>query len=123
MKLSLLPSRPPFLLSSLSVPDIPDATRQESRSISNPELLNCIGNQDVFYDLYIKLTNRAIDAYVKAGRRKFALRLHGSLAALDVLVTTVVHLNPSHGSHSQPPRSIGFCSSNIFITASSLRTT
>jgi hypothetical protein len=42
-----------------------------------------------FYDIYVKLTNRAIDAYVKAGRRKFALRLHGSLAAMDVLVMTV----------------------------------
>jgi hypothetical protein len=39
--------------------------------------------------MYVKMTNRAIDAYVKAGRRKFALRLHGSLAALDVLVTTL----------------------------------
>jgi len=77
--------------------------------------------QTAVYDIYVKLTNRAIDAYVKAGRRKFALRLHGSLAALDVLVTTVVPLLPSHGLHSQSPRSIAFCHSNIFIVASSLR--
>jgi hypothetical protein len=44
------------------------------------------------------MTNRAIDAYVKAGRRKFALRLHGSLAALDVLVTIVIPLIPSYRS-------------------------
>ena len=76
-----------------------------------------------FYDIYVKLTNRAIDAYVKAGRRKFALRLHGSLAAMDVLVMTVVPspLIPSHRSRSQSPKSLAFRPSNIFITASSLR--
>jgi hypothetical protein len=76
-----------------------------------------------FYDIYVKLTNRAIDTYVKAGRRKFALRLHGSLAAMDVLVMTVVPspLIPSHRSHSQPPKSLAFRPSNIFIAASSLR--
>ena len=60
--------------------------------ISNPELLECLGNQTAFYDLYIKRTNHAIDAYVKAGRRKFAVKLHGSLAALDVSVINVVPL-------------------------------
>lgn len=76
-----------------------------------------------FYDIYVKLTNRAIDAYVKAGRRKFALRLHGSLAAVDVLVMTVVpsRLISSHRSHSQSPKSIAFRPSNIFVIASSLR--
>jgi trafficking protein particle complex subunit 10 len=67
-----------------SVSVIPNEARRESRTISNSELLKCLGDQAAFYDLYIKLTNRAIDTYVKAGRRKFALRLHGSLAALDV---------------------------------------
>ena len=69
-----------------SVTVVPDKSKRESQVISNPELLECLGNQTAFYDLYIKLTNRAIDAYVKAGRRKFAVKLHGSLAALDVLV-------------------------------------
>jgi len=55
----------------------------------------------VFYDIYVKLTNRAIDAYVKAGRRKFALRLHGSLAAMDALVMTVAP-NPLIPSHRSP---------------------
>jgi hypothetical protein len=69
-----------------SVTVVPDKSKRESQVISNPELLECLGNQTAFYDLYIKLTNRAIDTYVKAGRRKFAVKLHGSLAALDLLV-------------------------------------
>jgi hypothetical protein len=40
----------------------------------------------------VGLTNRAIDMYVKAGRRKFALKLHGSLAALDVYVISLLRL-------------------------------
>jgi hypothetical protein len=82
--LGLLPSRPPFSLSLPSAPIVPDRTRQESHSITNSEFLKCLEDQTAFYDMYVKMTNRAIDAYVKAGRRKFALRLHGSLAALDV---------------------------------------
>ncbi|KAH9180489.1 trafficking protein particle complex subunit 10 [Lactarius sanguifluus] len=79
-----LPSKPPFSMSLPSVPVAPQEARRESRIISNSELLKCLGDRTAYYDLYIKLTNRAIEAYVKAGRRKFALRLHGSLAALDV---------------------------------------
>ncbi|KAI0288169.1 trafficking protein particle complex subunit 10 [Russula brevipes] len=84
IQLGLLPSRPPFSLSLSNVPIVLDDARRESRSVSNPELVKCLEDQTAFYDLYIKLTNRAIDAFVKAGRRKFAVRLHGSLAALDV---------------------------------------
>ncbi|KAH9966604.1 trafficking protein particle complex subunit 10 [Russula dissimulans] len=84
IQLGHLPSRPPFSLSLPSAPAVQDEGPPESRLISNPELLKCSGDQTTFYDLYVKLTNRAIDVYVKAGRRKFALRLHGSLAALDV---------------------------------------
>lgn len=106
-----------------SVPVVPQEARRESRIISNPELLKCLGDQAVYYDLYIKLTNRAIEAYVKAGRRKFALRLHGSLAALDVLVGTLSSSTPSHGSHLQSPRPIEVCPSNIFVAASPLFST
>ncbi|KAI0306635.1 hypothetical protein B0F90DRAFT_1691802 [Multifurca ochricompacta] len=84
IQLGLLPSRPPFSMSSPGVPALPVDAKRESRIISNSELLKCSADQTAFYDLYTKLTNRAIDTYVKAGRRKFALRLHGSLAALDV---------------------------------------
>ena len=97
-----LPSRPPFSLSLPSAPAVQDEEPLESRLISNPELLKCLGDQTTFYDLYVKLTNRAIDVYAKAGRRKFALRLHGSLAALDLLVTIVaimIHLTNSPPSH------------------------
>src|SRR5258708_2874278 len=106
-----------------SVPVVPQVARRESRVISNPELLKCLGDQAAYYDLYIKLTNRAIEAYVKAGRRKFALRLHGSLAALDVLVGTLSSSTPSHGSHLQPPRPNEICPSNIFVATSPLFST
>lgn len=52
--------------------------------ISNTEVVASLEDRDVFYELYIRTTNRAIDMYAKAGRRKFALKMHGSLAALDV---------------------------------------
>ncbi len=97
IQLGVLPCRPPFSLTLPSVAVVPDKSRRESHVISNLELLECLGNQTTFCGLYTKLTNRAIDAYVKAGRRKFAVKLHASLAALDVLVTIVVP-DPSHGS-------------------------
>ena len=54
--------------------------------ISQPELLTALEDKEAFYSLYVGLTNRAIDLYAKAGRGKFALKLHGCLAALDVYV-------------------------------------
>lgn len=123
IRMGFLPSQLPFSMSLSSFPVTPDEARRESRTISNPELLKCLGDRPAFYDLYIKLTNRAIDAYVKAGRRKFALRLHGSLAALDVLVMVLVPLTSSHESYFQSPRSINLCPSNIFLATSSLRAT
>ena len=110
-------------MSLSSVPVVSPEARRESRIISNLELLKCLGDQTTYYDLYIKLTNRAIETYVKAGRRKFALRLHGSLAALDVLVGTLPFSTPSHGSRLQPPRPIKVCPSNIFVAASPLFST
>jgi hypothetical protein len=106
-----------------SAPAIPQGARRESRIISNPELLKCLEDRTEYYDLYIKLTNRAIEMYVKAGRRKFALRLHGSLAALDVLVATSPSSTLSHGSLLQPPRSPKVCPSNIFVATSPLLST
>lgn len=55
-----------------------------SSHISRAEILSAIKDQAAFYDLYIDLTNRAIDTYAKGNRRKFAVMLHGKLAALDV---------------------------------------
>jgi hypothetical protein len=49
------------------------------------ETLNTATNDgEAFYKLYIAVTNRAIDLYAKSGRRKFALKLHGNLAALEL---------------------------------------
>jgi hypothetical protein len=58
--------------------------RSSARRISNHEIMLAIGGKEAFYDLYCATSNRAIDMYVKAGRRKFALKLHGFLAALDM---------------------------------------
>ncbi|KAL1742258.1 trafficking protein particle complex subunit 10 [Schizophyllum fasciatum] len=62
----------------------PAAATQSATKISNRELQSAIDDSNLFYDLYIRTTKAAIDMYAKAGRRKFALKLHGSLAALDV---------------------------------------
>ena len=52
--------------------------------ITRKELLEAIESQDRFDALYVELTKRAIDMYASAGRRKFARKMHGSLAALDL---------------------------------------
>ena len=76
-----LPPKPPFSpISSLSIPNQTTAGER----VTNADILSAIENADLFYDLYVATTNRAIDMYTQAGRRKFALRLHGSLAALDL---------------------------------------
>jgi hypothetical protein len=48
------------------------------------DFLKSLEDPASFYELYIAITNRAIDLHAKAGRKKFALRLHGDLAALDM---------------------------------------
>ncbi|KDQ60741.1 hypothetical protein JAAARDRAFT_172897 [Jaapia argillacea MUCL 33604] len=82
VRLGHLPPRPPF--SSVSPTVTPDTATFPKDNISNPELTLALNGAEVFYDLYVRITNRAIDLFKRAGRRKFALRLHGSLAALDV---------------------------------------
>ncbi|EGO20910.1 hypothetical protein SERLADRAFT_452051 [Serpula lacrymans var. lacrymans S7.9] len=82
-----LPSKLPFSLSLPSVPTPPTSSaekRKSSQRISQSDIISAIGDRELFYDLYITTCNRAIDLYAKAGRRKFALKLHGALAALDV---------------------------------------
>ncbi|KAI0665103.1 trafficking protein particle complex subunit 10 [Cubamyces menziesii] len=81
-----LPIRPPF---SLSLPSNYNTAKESqvkdaSQSLSNAELASALLNKEAFYELYVSVTNRAIELYANAGRRKFALKLHGSLAALDV---------------------------------------
>ena len=89
IKEGYLPSKPPFSLvipTPTVVSSSPDTLNKRSSeySISKAEIISAIGDKDVFYDLYTTISNRAIDMYVKAGRRKFALKIHGSLAVLDV---------------------------------------
>ncbi|CCL99344.1 uncharacterized protein FIBRA_01362 [Fibroporia radiculosa] len=86
-KVGHLPMRPPF---SIVIPppsptmDKPSQERS-TQKITRSDLITAIDNQESFYDLYIQLANRAIELYASAGRRKFALKLHGNLAALDVV--------------------------------------
>ncbi|GLB35442.1 putative trafficking protein particle complex subunit 10, TRAPPC10 [Lyophyllum shimeji] len=77
-----LPQRPPFS-SSFKPSDAPLQTTSKN-TISNADIQKATENAETFYNLYVDATNRAIDMYTKAGRKKFALRLHGSLAALDL---------------------------------------
>ena len=76
-----LPSTPDFFTSASSKPS---PRISSDGNITNEDLLRVIADQSAFYETYIAITNRAIDMYTKAGRRKFALKLHGSLAALDL---------------------------------------
>ncbi|KAJ8078691.1 hypothetical protein PM082_012974 [Marasmius tenuissimus] len=80
IELGHLPARPPFS----SVLASPGNQTPSSGQISNTQLLKAFGDKEEFYELYILITTRAIDLYAKAGRRKFALKLHGSIAALDL---------------------------------------
>lgn len=92
IKINYLPSRAPFSLAlptpGLSHPGSPQPIEpgSPSQKLSNEQLLKAMEDKEVFYEAYVKLTNRAIELYAKAGRRKFALKLHGSLAALDLCV-------------------------------------
>jgi trafficking protein particle complex subunit 10 len=42
------------------------------------------GSKDAFDRLYVQITQDAIDCYVEGKRRKWALKLHGDLAAFDL---------------------------------------
>ncbi|KIM80718.1 hypothetical protein PILCRDRAFT_821974 [Piloderma croceum F 1598] len=86
IKVGHLPSQPPF---SLTVThsrrnSTNGLAKRSSQKISKVDFLSSVEDREAFYDLYVAITNRAIDLYAKGGRRKFALKLHGTLAALDV---------------------------------------
>ncbi|EIN07448.1 hypothetical protein PUNSTDRAFT_144927 [Punctularia strigosozonata HHB-11173 SS5] len=90
VKAGYLPHKPPFSISLTENPAVPktngvNGTHKRSTSkISNADLVLALKDKETFYDLYNRITKRAIDFFAKAGRRKSALKLHGSLAALDV---------------------------------------
>ncbi|THH29639.1 hypothetical protein EUX98_g4553 [Antrodiella citrinella] len=90
IKVGHLPSRPPFsiVLPSQSTKGATSPTSpipdRSSQLITQADVLKSLDDVEAFYGLYVKITNRAIELYASAGRRKFALKMHGSLAALDV---------------------------------------
>jgi hypothetical protein len=88
IKVGHLPALPPFSTTFAQQPSevSKDVRKRSSLKISKAELLSSLTNPDAFYDLYVSVTNRAIDMCTKSGRRKFALKLWGCLAALDVYV-------------------------------------
>lgn len=85
---SFLPCQPPFsdALPKNRPEKNPDASEESLSTISKDDLRSALQDQEAFFEMYVALTNRAIELYASAGRRKFALRMHGSLAALDVSV-------------------------------------
>ncbi|EKM83061.1 hypothetical protein AGABI1DRAFT_118454 [Agaricus bisporus var. burnettii JB137-S8] len=77
-----LPAKPPFCM-KLRRESNPHK-RDSKTAISNKDLREIIHDREAFFKMYIDVTNRAISMYTKAGRRKSALKLHGTLAALDL---------------------------------------
>ena len=78
-----LPASAPFSLSLCTTTPFPSP---QDLQFSNETLSVAINNRQAFDELYIALTNRAVDFYAKSGRRKFALKLHGFLAAFELYV-------------------------------------
>lgn len=115
VKVGHLPARPPFSHSPVS-----SGSPASDKKISSEDILESIKNRDAFYEKYVEITNRAIDMYAKAGRRKFALKLHGSLAALDVYVCSFL----SDFTPEQIPKSSWTASrrfDHVYILAGALR--
>lgn len=73
-----------FLPPQATIQASPSSVDPAPLSISQPDLIAALGDQERFYDLYVTVTNRALDLYVKAGRKKFAVKHHAALAALDM---------------------------------------
>ncbi|KAG8828096.1 hypothetical protein FRC17_007623 [Serendipita sp. 399] len=85
--LGFLPNKPPFSLSwhtseEKVTPRFANGETVNSK-ITREELVSTLRNQNSFDSLYVSTTQRAIEYYVEGKRRKFALKLHGDLAALD----------------------------------------
>lgn len=83
IELGYLPKEPPFSIA------LPKRKRRASLAppnftISSEDILSILQDRDAFYDIYIRLTNQALSLYAEGGRRKFGLKLHGALAALDL---------------------------------------
>ena len=84
MAVGHLPASLPFSVSEASHTTQDRKDSRSSQKISQVEILSAMKDRTAFYDLYINLTNRTIDTYAKGNQRRFAVMLHGKLAALDV---------------------------------------
>ncbi|KAG8969021.1 hypothetical protein FRC03_004988 [Tulasnella sp. 419] len=88
LRLSYLPLTPPFSFASRSSTRNPLASpptpSQMGPPISQQDLLDAISDQAKFDQLYVTTTNRAIQTYTSCGRKRLALKLHTSLAALEL---------------------------------------
>ncbi|KAH8923009.1 hypothetical protein BT69DRAFT_195496 [Atractiella rhizophila] len=84
-----LPNAHPFSVAlNEHVPNSADTSSSADRAsslppISQKDLIEAIASKEALDQLYVKLTNRAIEAYQASGRKRFALKLHASLAALE----------------------------------------
>ena len=70
--------------SPLSTPTI--AIGKDRPSVSRKDLLSATTDRGVFDKIYIDLTNRCIKAYQTSKRKRCALKLYASLAALESYV-------------------------------------
>ncbi|KAG8906639.1 hypothetical protein FRB99_006427 [Tulasnella sp. 403] len=84
-----LPPVPPFSV-SLASPSAclgpsgsPVTPSRTGPPISTKDLVEALHSRDDFDRLYITTTNQAIQTYNSCGRRRFALKLHASLGALE----------------------------------------
>jgi hypothetical protein len=66
--------------------------------------MQALADKGKFDELYISTTQRAIEYYAEGKRRKFALKLHGDLAAFDLSVFRLFSL-PCHSIQRQYPLS------------------
>ncbi|GAA5838645.1 hypothetical protein JCM11251_003252 [Rhodosporidiobolus azoricus] len=82
-----LPTTHPFAM-SLNESSPTSSATANAQTVDRPpvtrrDLTDGVAHQESFDKLYINLTHRAIQAYQSSGRKRFALRLHAYLAALD----------------------------------------
>ncbi|KAF9517292.1 hypothetical protein BS47DRAFT_1380623, partial [Hydnum rufescens UP504] len=79
-----LPDSLPFSMATSSpLPTSRATLPSHPAAISEKNILAAIGDRETFDKLYIMITNRSIECYTAAKRKKFALKLHHSLAALE----------------------------------------
>ncbi|KZV79059.1 hypothetical protein EXIGLDRAFT_782854 [Exidia glandulosa HHB12029] len=103
VQLGHLPNKPPFSMSvpAASRPGTPSSAGSipaHKGKISSEPILAATRSLEAFDKLYVSVTNRAISMYDKGGRRKFALKLHGCIAALDLLRARNANANQTYAS-------------------------